>query len=148
MTNAELIQTIRKEIERLENYYTSVEWYVEELLSFLSTLESEKPMNSSEHRDPCGLRGPSGVDGDKNWCLLDQEIIDWCGKFSPSIREAIQSTAYHFADWQKEQMLKEAVETELYWDGDFLAIDLNMAALGYSEKDKVRVIICKKEDGK
>lgn len=47
---------------------------------------------------------------------------------------------------QKEQMLKEAEECELYWDGYFLAIDLNMTALGYSEHDKVRVIVCKKED--
>jgi hypothetical protein len=47
---------------------------------------------------------------------------------------------------QKEQMMKKAVECELYWDGDFLAIDLNMAALGYSERDKVRIIVCKNED--
>lgn len=81
--------------------------------------ESEKPMNPSEHRDPCGLRGPSGVDGDKNWYLLDQEIIDWCGKFRPSIREAIQSTAYHFADWQKEQTEKRWLEDRggCFWDG-------------------------------
>lgn len=46
----------------------------------------------------------------------------------------------------KEQMLKDAEECELYWDGDFLAIDLNMAALGYSERDKVRVIVLPKED--
>lgn len=43
----------------------------------------------------------------------------------------------------KEQMLKDAVECELYWDGDFLAIDLNMRALGYSERDKVKVIVLK-----
>lgn len=46
----------------------------------------------------------------------------------------------------KEQMLKDAVECELYWDGDFLAIDLNMAALGYSEKNKVKVVVLKVEE--
>lgn len=51
-----------------------------------------------------------------------------------------------FAEALKAEALKEAVECELYWDGwdgDFLAIDLNMAALGYSEGDKVRIIIVK-----
>lgn len=46
----------------------------------------------------------------------------------------------------KEQMLKEAEECELYWDGYFLTIDLNMTALGYSEGDKVRIIIVKEDE--
>ena len=45
----------------------------------------------------------------------------------------------------KQEMMKDAVETELYWDGDFLAIDLNMRELGYSEHDKVKLIICKED---
>ena len=45
MTNAKMLAKIRAEAERLENYYTSVEWYVEALLSFLSTLESEQEGN-------------------------------------------------------------------------------------------------------
>ena len=52
------------------------------------------------------------------------------------------------AEWQKEQMMKDAEECELYWDGDFLAIDLNMWELGYSERDKVRIIILTKEEEK
>lgn len=43
----------------------------------------------------------------------------------------------------KRLMMEEAVECELYYDGDFLAIDLNMAELGYSERDKVRIIVLK-----
>ena len=46
---------------------------------------------------------------------------------------------------EREDMLGDAEECELYWDGDFLAIDLNMVALGYSEKDKVKVIVLKDE---
>lgn len=77
--------------------------------------------------------------------------------------------ARHFAEWQAKQLLKssplpedtvlfqkgveegkrlmmeEAEECELYWDGDFLAIDLNMRELGYSERDKVNIIILPKE---
>ena len=41
-----VIRQIRAEVERLENYYTSVEWYVEALLSFLDTLQ-EQPDNLS-----------------------------------------------------------------------------------------------------
>jgi len=37
---------------------------------------------------------------------LEKEIIDWAGKFNPAIREEIQSTAYHFAYWQKAQMME------------------------------------------
>ena len=48
----------------------------------------------------------------------------------------------------KRLMMEEAVEYELYYDGDFLAIDLNMAELGYSERDKVRVIIIPNTDEK
>lgn len=54
------------------------------------------------------------------------------------------ATAYQLGiAHQKEQMLKEAVECDLYYDGDFLAIDLNMAELGYSERDKIRIIVLK-----
>ena len=93
--------------------------------------------------------------------------VDDYGTYSVSYHD-FKKVARHFAEWQKEQddrladiiyqqgiekgkddmkeqMLAEAEECELYWDGDFLAIDLNMAALGYSERDKVRIVICKKE---
>lgn len=46
----------------------------------------------------------------------------------------------------KRLMMEGAEECELYWDGDFLAIDLNMRALGYSERDKVKIIIVKEEE--
>lgn len=49
------------------------------------------------------------------------------------------------AEWQKAKMLEEAEECDLYYDGDFLAIDLNMVELGYSEKDKIKVIVIKEE---
>jgi hypothetical protein len=69
---------------------------------------------------------------------MDEWLKDRDGCFWDGVEEGKKA--------MKQQMMKEAVETELYWDGDFLAIDLNMRELGYSEHDKVRVIICKKED--
>lgn len=50
------------------------------------------------------------------------------------------------AEWRKRKMMEGAEECELYWDGDFLAIDLNMRELGYSERDKVSIIILPKEE--
>ena len=74
------------------------------------------------------------------------ETVEQCNTDLHFTPPAIIRFARHFAEWQKEQMLKGAEETELYWDGDFLAIDLNMAALGYSERDKVRIIVLKEEE--
>lgn len=48
---------------------------------------------------------------------------------------------------QKEQMMEDAVECELYRDGDFFAsIDIDMATLGYTDNDKVKVIIVKEDE--
>lgn len=51
-----------------------------------------------------------------------------------------------FAKAFQEKVMEEAVECDLYYDGDFLAIDLNMEALGYCERDKVRVIVIKEDE--
>ena len=83
-------------------------------------------------------------------------------------RNGLGVIARHFANWQKEQMpmpedtvifqkgieegkrlmMEDAEECDLYWDGDFLAIDLNMVALGYSERDKVKIIIIPEKEDK
>lgn len=34
---------------------------------------------------------------------LQDEIRDWCGKFNPEIRGQLESTAYHFSNWQRQQ---------------------------------------------
>ena len=76
---------------------------------------------------------PASFDGyDKDWV---DELTEECAK--------------HFYELGKkdmeEQMMEGAEECELYWDGDFLAIDLNMQVLGYSERDKVKIIVVKEE---
>ena len=50
------------------------------------------------------------------------------------------------AQWQKEQMIEDAEEVSLYRDGDFLAIDLNMEELGYTDNDTVKIIIVKEDE--
>ena len=140
-----IIEQIKAEIERLKGIggivpldnreqKTGYESALIDIEIFLDSLESEKPTQEG----------------------LEEEIIKcWQAWVSPSNKQSVEGVfplsefvfyARHFAEWQKEQLLKDAEECELYWDGDFLAIDLNMAALGYSERDKVRVIILPKDN--
>lgn len=84
---------------------------------------------------------------EQEWLRYVDKKKKECGGELPALGEyGWLQIARHFAEWQKSSMLKDAEECELYWDGDFLAIDLNMAALGYSEKDKVRIIIMKEDE--
>lgn len=69
--------------------------------------------------------------------------------------DAIRTTALrcwkggviHGASWQKEQMMKEAVEGEVVKDiSNKLAVTAKINLDGFKFGDKVRVIVCKKED--
>ena len=162
MTNAELIQKIRAEIiSRIDKRHLSTQARNElvSLLSFLDTLESEKPNTHLEHVPEIKETDTQGLDeAAKNYALntaedSEQYSARYLGykdgakwqkeqdnkELSEKIATAYQLGIAH----QKEQMLKEAVECDLYYDGDFLAIDLNMAELGYSERENVRIIIVK-----
>ena len=167
----ETIAKIRAEIERRIKLYSVTnekeQWIVNtywSVLSFLSTLESEKPMNQEG---------------------LEEEYKDYVESdpvYSKLVnRNAGLSIARHFAQWQKdkdtrdmymsdnrhfqkvyelgrkderEQMMKEAVvyvaepETPI---GNilipFIRIDRSVLfQYGIKVGDKVRLIICKKED--
>lgn len=96
MTNAELIQKIRAEIERLKGYYRITNPYdkrairvCENLLSFLDTLESEKQMNQEgleeEYKDY--------IESD----LVYSKLVN---------RNAGLSIARHFAKWGAEHLKK------------------------------------------
>ena len=67
-----IIEQIKTEIERLENYYTSVEWYVEALLSFLSTIDSEKPV-------PNDLEEAADEYANKHYSEWDESWDDYNG---------------------------------------------------------------------
>ena len=49
------------------------------------------------------------------------------------------------ANWQKQQMMKDAIELPLYLDGDFLTVDYDFTESGYKVGDKVKMIIIKEE---
>lgn len=127
MTNAELIQKIRNEIERRKGYI-SVTHFAEELLSFLSTLESEKPMNQK------------GLEREIERCL-------WKLSDDPS-NDELRMFARHFAKWQKEQMMKEAVDVQVVGEQrDLRLIDSTQRCLFNAKRgDWLEIIICKKED--
>lgn len=108
------------------------------LSRFLSSLESEKPINSSEG--------------------LEQEIIKcWQDWISPSNEQSVEGVlplsefafyARHFAQWKKEQMMKDAVE------GLICATIMGTNAISFLSTlpkelmagDKVRIIIVKKDN--
>ena len=114
MTNEELIAKIRAEAERLENYYTSVEWYVEALLSFLSTLEEQPKEVRNPIFDECVAKvDPEVMEEVRRNIELDEELerfiasgksvtVDDCGTYKVSYHD-FKKVARHFAEWQKEQ---------------------------------------------
>jgi len=143
-----VIRQIRAEVERLENYYTSVEWYVEALLSFLDTFGTtekssavEQPVQGTtpivpqpeEKNIPINIADlPSEEETPQEKILfkhvnfakeqpvckeLNEEIKSFWDYFYGKDRRVTRAIniydfanlARHFAQWQKEQMMKEAV---------------------------------------
>lgn len=160
MTNAELIQAIKAEIEKriLEKDHGFEDGEAEygyntclkDMRRFLSALETEKPMNQDEE--------------------LTEEIKRFIRTFCVDKFPTVNTIARHFAQWQyqkdreefaqikaktwcegfdacKEQMLKEAVEGEVIKDNR----GNNVVRAGVFNKDfeymdKVRIIIVKEDE--
>ena len=141
MTNAELLAKIKAEIERLCDEAPTCDdtiAYLMKVECFLDTLESGKPVPNDleEYASRAGFDYVDNIVQEHPGHRFNDHDVEF------AYRDGIIAGA----KWQAKQMMKEAEECELYWDGDFLAIDLNMAALGYSERDKVRVIVLPKEN--
>ena len=154
MKNTEVIQAIKAEIERREKSLRAgicneevftrkqrkemivASEVLNRLNRFLSTLESEKPINSSEG--------------------LEQEIIKcWQDWISPSNEQSVEGVlplsefafyARHFAQWQKEQMMKEAVEGEITKDNrGNKVIRAGVFNKDFEYGDRMRIIIVKED---
>ena len=134
-----IIEKIKAEIERLkdennkikceanEQYCSGYDDAFYDLIPFLDTLESEKPMNQR------------GLEREIERCL-------WQLSDGPS-NEELRMFARYFAQWQKDQMMKEAVDTVVSLDaGGFPFIEFGVGKFGLKVGDKVRIIVCKKED--
>lgn len=161
MTNAELIAKIKAEIERLKvdylnRSYTFVPVAMEHLLDFLSTLESEKPEKGIDVTDFCKPIDPGIAQciADHSWEMLGEDE-----KPVPNDLEEAAGNIYKTpfgtraedfkagAEWQKEQMLKEAVEGTIVDAGfdDHTAL-VSIPDKRYDEGDKVRIIIVKEDE--
>lgn len=134
-----IIEKIRAEVERLQQDRTTPhtgKWYegyntaTKKMMSFLSDLEKEE--------------NPTTAEG------FEEEIEDWIEYLRNSngvgdwTMGDILSTARHFAQWQKDQMMKEAVEGVIAGTNQFCAV-LSIAREDFNKGDKVRVIIVKED---
>ena len=143
-----IIEQIKAEIERLKGQLirgacaaqiemetNCKEEAYDEILSFLSTLESEKPIDGLEEEierylHSLGVGYGGWIDG------MDDDDL--------------RGIARHFAKWQKEQMMKGAVQGVVcygskgaYIETDFLG-EYNTDVYG-NPGDKVHIIIVKED---
>lgn len=156
MTNAELLTKIKVEIGRrikilredevvrqncTSDFLEGKIYGYEEALSFLSTLESEKPSEELEKEIQK---------------YLESQGVGYGGWIDGWKDEDLREIARHFAQWQKEQMMTEAVELELK-DGENVGYPSDWNKVGmvalyfytpptFKFGDKVRVIVLPKED--
>lgn len=88
---------------------------------------------------------------------LEDEITRYCNPMLGRICDAwnkqqpvelnLGVVARHFADWQKQQMLKDAVDAEISFRFHRLSIDLKDNGIeGFECGDKVKIIIIKRTD--
>ena len=137
MTQKELI---RQEIERRkkicegiferesDTYYQGKAVAYGELLPFIDSLPEEKP--SEDLNDEI------------------KKFIEEYGYERGEDKLLIAIVARHFAEWQKGQMMKDAVEGEIgYWNqrGLSIRLDQSFEKLGYGEDTKVKIIIVKED---
>ena len=152
MTNAEIIQAIKTEIERLKAKYRKdmyksnheglasgykIEAYNELLSflsSFLSTLESEKPVPNDIEEAAVDI-ADALLAKPKDY-VLSAKADYWNGAHDGIIAGA---------KWKKEQMMKEAVEGIVTTRS--MAGNIVTAHVDYRYKDgqKVRIIIVKED---
>lgn len=118
-----IIEKIKAEIERRKKALHSTLFNDEynDFLSFLSTLESEKPM------DQDGLE----EEIEQRWDELQTNFREINEAFEAGKRE------------QREQMMREAVECETVCIKDQLLAVLPMKEFRWTVGDKVRIIIVK-----
>lgn len=182
MTNTEIIQAIKAEIERQkyvikpmflkgdDNYYEGENDGYDKILSFLDTLESEKPIEQEGLEEELDRFIASGK----------SVTVDDYGTYKVSYHD-FKKVAHHFAEWgaeqqkeqddnelsdlltiahlqgaeqMKEQMMKEAAEGRIYDFRRIKEIGYSSAKIEFEEipelndGDKVRVIVIPKEDEK
>ena len=131
-----IIEKIKAEIERrIDAHHTHGHFCAEhefrDVLSFLSTLESEKPVPAD----------------------LEEAAKECCDNNYPTYQcccDCIIEVFKAGAKWQREQMMKEAVEVQNVVEEGRYCQEIGPIFLderaGFKPGDKVRVIVLPKED--
>ena len=175
MKNEELIPKIKAEIERRKKalHCTLFNDEYNDLLRFLSTLESEKPMDGLEDEIKRYLREECSDDDEPGIHELAEHFSQWgaehlasIGKTSPkdleeAAEKSLRLAGFHNmetrgmdwkggfiagAKWQKEQMMKEAVEGEVMLNPyPTICLD-DCKDYDFKDGDKVRIIIVKEDE--
>ena len=104
----------------------------DKLISFLSTIGTEKPMQE-------------GLEEEMDRFFETMPVLEHENIFE----DTFKNIARHFAQWQRQKMLKEAVEGTIVDAGfdDHTAL-VSIPDKRDDEGDKVRVIVIPKEDEK
>lgn len=146
MTNEELITKIKAEIERLkvanpgEYNYQNAEgyvWALDDVLSFISTLESEKPI-PNDLEEAAKKYAKAYTDNDNG-----NGGDDW--------EDDIKLTFIAGAKWQKEQMMKNALHGWLDEDNE-PPYDLNVVCKEkipfgeFKHGENIHIIIVKENE--
>ena len=107
------------------------------------------------HEDPeqqtvilYGLSGSVGTNEEPVSDDLEKEIDRWSKEqyYNESEKRSFAVVARHFAEWQKKQMMKEALDAEVRDVEDFMGTTTFRCICDkYKKGDKVQVIILKKE---
>ena len=129
-------EKLKYEIERrkLSNYYTDTDDYEAELFEIIGSLQQEQP----EEPVNDGLKEAA-----EKYTYGD--ISDGLKSYVKPVGDEIIKNFIAGAEWQKEQMMKEAVEGYVNYYEDSGGILMAEAQVGcpYHNGDKVRIIIVK-----
>lgn len=145
-----MIDKIRAKIERLikENdnircdsnkaYCQGYDDAFVDLLSFLDAPADEHVSDCHDLEEEISTWIPAHISGgdDEVWRDTKNAVTEWAG-----------IVARHFAEWQKAKMMEGAVEGKVE-NGCFGIVYLrkNLMNEGYSTGDKIRIVVCKKDD--
>ena len=138
MTNAELLAKIKdfanEQKDLLEGFELQSDFRRGEtaaysaIISFLSTLESEKPMELEEEVK-----------------RYYSDNFDYISSDQPTL-SILTNIARHFTEWQKEQMMKEAIGGNAYPNDGEIWIDLARYGYKFKEGEPCRIIIVKEDE--
>lgn len=139
-------QKIKAKIEKLKSEYNKESYFrtvrgdtarevLGELLSFIDSIPEDAGCND-----------------------LDEEIVNWCNHGDLGIDfdyEAIRNTAHRFANWQKQQMMKDALDCSIImhpndrfanYSVSAYVPPLHPASTYISNGEKVKIIIIREEE--